>query len=87
MSNTLWKKIWMLSGFHNTKSTCVSFSDPSKYSTSNYKAYENMDREPHPAINFKRKLKNECAQRGTPWLREGQAIQNLSPRGHGSKFS
>lgn len=70
MSNTFWK-----TSFCNSKSTRVSFSDPSKYSMSNYEAYKNMDREPHPAINFKRKLTNECAQRGTAWhgwWREGQ---------------
>lgn len=34
------------------------YFDPSKHSTSNYEACENTDKEPHPAINFKRKLTN-----------------------------
>lgn len=47
-------------------------SDPSKYSMSNFRACKNTDTEPHPAINFKRKLTNEYAQRGTLWFTEGQ---------------
>lgn len=35
-------------------STCVSLSEASKYSMSNYEANKNTDREAHPAINFKR---------------------------------
>lgn len=65
MSNTSWK-----SSFCNSKSTYVSLSETSKYSMSRYEANKNTDREAHPAINFKRQLTNESAQRGTPQLRE-----------------
>lgn len=54
----------------------LPYSDSWKHSTSNYEACENTDKEPHPAINFKRKLTNECAQRGTQWLGEGQGSAN-----------
>lgn len=51
-------RIYWKSSFCNRKSTCVSLSEASKYSMSNYEANKNTDREAHPAINFKRQSTN-----------------------------